>query len=207
MIDFTAQDLADLRVWLKKRDANGDGANVDDGMISRGLRLTQSGMQKVANRFHIGIDQVPIMLTTLASEKIDEDVDRYSYEADIMGNVTIRDADAGSEKFLRGNEAFQLLDQLKSHPEDGQKLIAACFGNALMEAVMDDTELKIVSDQGSFNFPYKGMFATAEFGLDADGVFVINVMSLRDNSENEVPITPELRDELTKIAAKWVDKV
>ena len=200
MIDFTAQDLADLRVMLNK-------ANVDDGMISRGVRLTHQGMQKVADRFNIGVDQVPVMLTTLSSEKLSEDIDRYSYEADIMGNVTIRDADAGSEKFLRGNEAFQLLDQLKSHPEDGQKLIAACFGNVLMEfasASMADTSPEIVSNHGSLNFPYNGMLATAETGLDANGDFVLNVDSLRDNSENEVMITPKLRVELTKIAMKRV---
>ena len=181
-------------------------ANVDDGMISRGVRLTQVGMQKVADRYHIGLDQVPVMLTSLASEKLTEDVDRYSYETDIMGNVTIRDSEAGSEKFLSGERAFRLVDQLKAHPENGQRLIADYFGNhELTESL--DSDQEIISNQGSFNFPYRGMLATSEFGLDRNGIFRVNVASLRDKMENEIDITPEMREELNKISMKWVDRV
>lgn len=191
-----------------------NNVGINDDVISRGVRLTKNGMEKVAKKFNCSIDEVLHMLQALktdVAQDISEDFDRFTFEPDLMGNLTIRDAETGDEKFLQGQEAFDLEQALNINPDKQQQLIAAHFGNQLNETDGYSKEQSFSElesgTSGTFNFPYKGKFATARFWEEDDGSFNLEIISLLDSEQNEIEITPELEKELKPIAMKWVDKV
>ncbi len=196
---FEKDDLNQLRELLR-------GVNVSDDHLRRGVTLTIAGQKKVAERFKIPVEQVPAMLKALSDLVfLQEEDQRFAYEKDYLGNVTIRDLKTGKDRFLQGDDGVKLDNLLSANPDKQQAIIAKQFGvTDLNEAATDSA---IATDQGTFNFPYKGMFATASYGLDVGGQFVLNVESLRDSEGNEQPIDPSTKDSLHDIAMKWVDKV
>lgn len=206
-MDFSPEKIAELHKML-------NGINITDDYISRGVHLTTKGAEKVAKRFGIQTSEVPAMIRAVSdwvkkdiSEDASSDDERFSYEADYMGNLTLRDQQSGDDRFLQGDEAFDLASELTEHPDQEQTLIAPYFDDApLNEEVSDDTPIT-TSDSGTFNFPYKGKFATARFGLDANKKFQLKVISLRDSEDNAEDITPDLQAKLNAIALTWVDKV
>lgn len=183
--------------------------NVTDDYISRGVRMSASGTTKIANKFGIQTGDVPAMIDALSKmvrEDLTEDAssdDRFSFEADYMGNLTLRDQQSGEDVYLQGDEAFALSNKLTSHPDKEQLLIAPYFKASLNESVEDTAMEK----SGTFNFPYKGKFATASYGLDSSNKFALKVISLRDGQDNDVEITPDMQTKLDAIALTWVDKV
>jgi hypothetical protein len=203
-MDFAPEQLAELRKML-------NGINVTDDMLSRGVRLTQAGVEKVAKRFGIDTTEVPGMISaTAAMTKTDiaEDVQRFTYEADYMGNLTLRDDETGRDVFLQGDEAFALADKLEKHPEQEEVFISQYFSEQpLAESETMMPAIPVKRDGGTFNFPYKGKFATARFWTDDDHKFQVKVISLRDTEDNEDAITPDLQSKLDAVAMTWVDKV
>ncbi len=204
-MDFSPEQLADLRKML-------NGINVTDDHISRGVRLTAAGVGKVAKRFGIETSEVPAMLAAVSEmvkTDLTEDMDRFSYEADYMGNLTLRDSETGRDVFLQGDEAFALADKLESHPDQEQIFISQYFDSQPLQE--SDAMVPAVPvnkhDGGTFNFPYKGKFATARYWLDDNKHFQLKVISLRDSQDNEEEITPELQSKIDAVAMTWVDKV
>lgn len=197
---FEKSDLEELYNLLRK-------ANVTDKHISRGVRLTTQGEKKIAERFKIPLDTVPDMLLALTKQigAFAEDSPRFTYEKDYLGNLTIRDSKTGKSRFIQGDSAFALDDELSAHPDKEQEIIGKQFGIEILNEGED--EEAIVSDKGSFNFPFRGKFATAVFGLDASGKFRHEVVSLRDEQDNEVELTDSEKDELNQVALRWIDKV
>lgn len=182
-----------------------NAANVPDDHIARGVNLTTAGAQKVAERFKIDVAQVPDMLVHLSRmvTGVEEDNARFSYERDYMGNITLHDARSGKSKFIQGDSAFKLSDEIAANPSKEEEIIAQHFDVAILSEADDGFGL---ADKGTFNFPYKGKFATATYGVE-DGKFVLKVISLRTETDEEIQITPALQTELDRVAMTWVDKV
>ena len=197
---FEKSDLEELHALLRK-------ANVTDDHLARGVRLTAQGEQKIAKRFGIEVDAVPEMLLALSKHvsAISEDAPRYTFERDYLGNITLRDSKTDKSIFVQGDKAFALEDELVANPGKEQEIIAREFGQTVLNEA--DSENAIVSDKGTFNFPYKGMFATAVYGLDSKGQFQCRVVSLRNSEDEEMDLTDELTSELNRVAMTWVDKV
>ncbi len=196
---YPKEVLDQLRQLLK-------AVNVSDDHLKRGVRLTKAGIAKVAAKFEVTEQDVEGMLNSLSMAVLKEDAPRFSFEEDFIGNITLRDAKSGRDKFIQGDEAFKLSDELSANPDREEEIIAQYFDVENLNEFANPSD-GIVSDRGTFNFPYKGKFATAIYGLDKAGVFLLNVESLRDAEDIESDITPSMREELNKIALKWVDKV
>ena len=183
-------------------------ANVDADMIKNGITLTEVGMNKVASIMNISIDEVIPAIKDLAqalkAEPIFEDRNRYTYESDILGNVTLRDSKSGVEKYLRGDEAFALLREL-SFNNDVQGLIAPYF--ALTESTddADDFMEEMRSKSGTFNFSYQGGTGTAAYKIGPKGEFIVKITMVRDRLGREITHYDE--DEVMKSAIANIDHV
>ncbi len=205
-MDFTPEQIGETHEMLKS-------AGITDAMISRGVRLTTKGMKKLAHRYQCEADDISDLLRQVSdtvATAVAEDSERFSFEADFMGNITLRDSKTGREHFLQGDDAFKLEDQLSANPGQQQELIADYFDvTVLAEA---ETEADMVADAGerqnggTFNFPYMGKFATASFWTDNAG-FHVKVLSLRDSQNEEDKISPEFQKTLDDEAMKWVNRV
>lgn len=199
-MEFSPEQLGELRTML-------NSVNVTDDHISRGVRLTEKGTQTVAKKFGIQPVEVVEMLAALAASTADdlsEEDERFSYEADYMGNITLRDSETGREIFLQGDEAFAVADKLTAHPDKEAIIISQYFD---VTPINESVETTATKEGGTFNFPYRGKFATARYWLDETNKFQLRVISLRDGEDNEENITPELQTKLDAIAMTWVDKV
>lgn len=199
---FDKADLDELHQLLNR-------ANVTDDYIRRGVRLTGAGTEKVAVRFGINPNDVPQMLSALSAQMahLKEDAPRFTHEADYMGNITLRDSKSGKSRFFQGDEAFRINDELSANPDKEQDIISPYFDEEVLEESIDEEPTDDLTDKGTFNFPYRGKFATAVYGLDSAHKFILKVISLRDQEDTEVEITPELQAELDRVALTWVDKV
>jgi len=202
-MDFPKEQLDELRRLLSGK--------VSDKHLQRGVRLTKSGTTKVAAHFGIEEKDVQTMLNALSAETAKENVteeaeieNRYTYEGDLLGNLTVRDSEQGDELFLRGDTAFKLRKLLALHPDRQQQLIAPFFNTG--ETLIEGNETSTPTDGGTFNFPYRGKFATAKYGM-RDGKFFLKVISLRDDLDEETEITPEMQKQLDAVAMTWIDKV
>jgi 8-oxo-dGTP pyrophosphatase MutT (NUDIX family) len=116
-------------------------AKITDDEIIAGVKLTDTGFQKVSARLGCSVDEVRALFQSLATklrqdrsregEMLDELAgtsgnDRFTFEPDFTGSVTVRDTKAGKQVFVRGGEGAQLLHQLKkakSNPEAVQELL------------------------------------------------------------------------------------
>lgn len=203
-MEFPADKLNDLRQKLK------DKTNLTDDYISRGVRLTATGNAWVAREYQIDINEVPAMLAAVSqmvAGDLKEDSERFSYEADYMGNLTLRDAESGKDIFLQGDEAFELAGKLESHPGVEQRLIAPYFGGETLNESEVEAASVAPDDAGTFNFPYKDGLASARFWIE-DGDRKVKAVSFRKNDTHmEVDITPDLQNKLDTVAMKWWDKV
>lgn len=207
-MDFTPDQLSQLRKMLS-------AVNVSDEHMSRRINLTPKGQSVVSKNLGVPLDCVPDMLVALSNhvrQDLFEDEDRYGYETDAIGHVTLRDAKTGDERFIRGTQAFRLKATLEADPEGVQDVIAKYFeGEALMELAdskADDDDYDIGTNKGgTFNFPYRGKFATARFWTNSSNEFKVKVIGLTDNSGEEVEIPAGEVKALDEIAMKWVDKV
>ena len=180
--------------------------NVSDDHMARGVRLTSNAMNKVAARFHIDVSKVPDLLVELSrymSDELVEDAARFGYERDYMGNITINDSKTGKSKFIQGDSAFKLGDELAANPDKEEAIIANYFDVSVLSEADEDMGFP---DKGTFNFPYKGKFATASYGLE-NGKFTLKVISLRTETDEEIELTPLLQKELDRVAMTWIDKV
>lgn len=176
--------------------------NVSDSHMSRGVRLTRAGVSKVARELKITHQDVLDLLAELKGS-IAESISRYVYEPDYNGNVTLRDTKTGGEEFIRGDEAKNLVKNLKANPAKQDEIIEPFFS---AKVLMEDDAVVIVDSRGTYNFPYRGMIATVEYGFDKSKQFVLNVVSLQQDGEAR-ELTDSLKKELEKIAKTWIDKV
>lgn len=119
-------------------------AGVSDTEIANGFDLTQAGKEKIAAGFGITPKEVTLLLASLTT-KVREDRDReelmvrelaeggeddrFGFEKDVVGNVTVRDTKTGREKFLRGTDAATFLDRVGT-ASNPQALMAGFLAEA-----------------------------------------------------------------------------
>lgn len=202
----------------KLRDVLNKKANMSDDMIVRGVGLTTAGYEKLSRHFGTDATGMKDMLQTLAREikretlnEMDE-MQRYHYESDYTNNVVVlRDSKTGSQKIISGSEAQELLAEIDRIYPDYQPVIAPYFAQEVVMEFADvemDTHIdsEIMSNGGTYNFPYQGKFATARFWSQGSK-FHTKVISLRDRNGDEFPITGKMREDLELKAFEWIDKV
>lgn len=187
--------LDDLRNMLHS-------VNVTDDHIRRGVRLTPRGMKKAAKLLGITENEVSDMLIALRS--LEEANDLYAYEADYMGNITIRDTQAGDEHYFIGDEATSLLKRLKANPAKKDEILAPYFDRKVLNETVTK---KIVDLKGTFNFPNRGRFVVVSFGTDQSGEFALEVAAVTNQNGEEIVVSDQEKTALEKIAYKWSDKV
>lgn len=188
--------------------------NVDDKMISRGVSLTTVGKEKVARLFNVTVDDVEQMLTDLSLELQDdpllENDIRYSYEKDILGNVSIHDSESGKSVNLTGSQSFQLLKKIERSGGEYQDVLANAFEQNYLFEISDqedDNDIDIEYDRGTFNFPHKKGFVTAKYWVDKNNKFQLSIISYRDTNGEEITLSSSEKNELLNKAMLWVEKV
>lgn len=144
---------------------------ISDENLIGGVRLSQSGCEKVANRLGISSSEVGALLQSLAARLSDDQMvetemtealsatERYSFEPDVMKNVVVRDNQTGKSAFLRGSTAAALLNKLRAGADEQTVLSAYA---SLMEGrkkIIDEDEdsfhNEIHSSHGAYNFPWR----------------------------------------------------
>lgn len=198
-----------------------NAASVSDDEISRGVRLTSRGVEKLSRKFGVSEDELMGMLRDLAAKVKDdiaptglpaspgimEDNERFAYEADFMGNVTLRDTKTGASRYLQGDDGQKFLHEIERVGTNYQALIAPYFEDALLEFAQED----VASDEfgntgGTYNFPFQGNFACARFWL-AGTKPMVEVVSVVDEHGAEVPLDAAAQAEAERSAWDWVNKV
>lgn len=113
---------------------------VSETHLAAGVKLKPEAMQRVAAALGCAPTDVPILLRSISSKLRSDDARRpmpvesrggdvYSYEADVLGNITVRNRDSGKEVFLRGTKASQLLSRIE-HGDDEQAVLAHYAGRS-----------------------------------------------------------------------------
>lgn len=207
---------------LAKMNAMLNKAGFDDAEIARGLRLKQSGMQKLSARLGVSEQEASQMLDQLINRLRDDaervaesyrsilEGSRYGYERDRLGNVTVRDSHSGKEIFLRGATAAELLKAVKLGDE--QQILAGYLTETVTEDAGEEDSYadEIKTDRGSYNFPWsferQQGTGTAEYTGRGDS-FKINLVSIRDQDGDEIDAEGPMRSALTNQAFKFIGQV
>lgn len=134
--------------------------------------------------------------------------DRYSYEPDALGSVTVRDATTGRSTFVQGARASQLLAQLKAQRGNEDAILAP-----LVEA-LDDTASEgsfwgeIKADAGSYNFQWEinDQHGTGTVMFQAHGKPKMQLIGIRDMYGSEVEAGPAMQRQLQQQALAFIGK-
>lgn len=199
-------------------------AGITNQQIVAGVTLTPKGIQKVAAEFGISAKEVLTLMKTLPkhlTRKNDLLTElrgaRYSYEADFMGNVVVRDSESTDEepRMFPGYKGQKLLGLLNAHENDlkaQQAVLAQAMAEPLHESedgfVQDfDFEDEIANDAGSFNFPWKitHHHGTATAAYRGDGQdFEIEIVDVRDEEGESAEPSDEMIADLKKQAIAFI---
>jgi hypothetical protein len=117
----------------------------DDEIISGIAGLKPDAKARVAEQLGVPLQHVDFMINELSTKlshedeknyslfsesylkeqykKLFEEDDRFGYQEDALGNVTINDTLTGNSKFIEGTEAQDLLRKLFSNPNNTQKIL------------------------------------------------------------------------------------
>jgi hypothetical protein len=200
-------------------------AGIDEDEIRRGIELDRSGYWEIAEEFGgISVNDARNMVHELIhslrndieesynSMVNEDDNDRYGYESDTLGNVTVRDAESGRSRFLKGSIASKLKAMLAAHPSGEQNIIAQFMGEALEESLFfeeddDDYAGEVNSTRGTYNFPWtiagKHGTATADYSGRGDPD-AMTIVSVRDASGKEFDAEARVLAELKKQAIAFI---
>lgn len=136
------------------------------------------------------------------------DEDRYSYEPDALGSVTVRDATTGKSTFVQGAKASRLLAQLKGQKGNEDAILAP-----LAEA-LDDTPTngedsfwgEIKADSGTYNFQWEidGQHGTGTVMFQAKGTPKMQLVDVRDMHGNEIETDPAMQHQLQQQASAFI---
>jgi hypothetical protein len=199
-----------------------NGVGADDGMISRGVSLTERGYDKLASSFGVSAEEIKNMISQLknllSSDEqnihIAEAPNRYSYETDYLNNVTLRDRKTGEIRNLVGHEAFSVLAEIE-RLGDYQSLVAAYFQNKRLNefagsVVADQDELHEVDAElghqsGTMNFQYRQYPATIKFWVE-HSKFNVKLISIREpGGETEAHVGPDVIKAAEDFAMKMIE--
>lgn len=207
-------------------------ADVSDQEIKSGVELTDRGHHIVAGELGVGPKEVDELIGSLvqqlrsddgAKESLAEEyrkfmaeagystlpfaltdsADRYSYEKDALGNVTVRDGETGNSKFLRGAQATEMLDRLSTHAPDS--VLGTLFEKA-MNPETDTYDNEIAAKSGTYNFPWKLAdrhgFGTVFFS-EGDPI-TLRLENATDEHGDDVPLDDHLSEELLQQARDFI---
>lgn len=177
-------------------------AGIEDREIMAGVELKPIGYQRLASLMKVSVKDVHMLVNELITKlrkdsRVSEDYElslnedgRYAYEEDYLKNVTIRDIETGEETFLKGSEAAELLNALKSGAEE-QEILAHYASQPIteddeFEADTDNYDQEIESKSGTYNFPWKveSLHGTATVIYSDDAR--LKLISVRDADGDEV---------------------
>lgn len=135
----------------------------------------------------------------------DQSKERYSYEPDALGSVTVRDAATGRSKFVQGSQATDLLTRLGASGANRQAIIAPLVEKALPDA-KGSFASEISAKSGAYNFQWR---LGAEHGLgtvmfDAEDGPQMTLVDVRDNEGNEIDVDPAMHRELMDQARSFL---
>lgn len=211
-------------------------AKISDDEIRGGIKLTDGGCQKIAARLGITADQVKTLINTLVEKLRDEhNADmvatedehstsahgpRYAYEADFMGNLTIRDSAGGEEHYVSGSEAAHLIKSLNATRPDSreeQMILQRACADAAASSLQEDAEEQtddgfldeLRNDAGSYNFPWRAdhLYGTATAAYRAnEKKFDLQIISIRDPRGEEIDADEDLKQDVAKQARAFIGK-
>lgn len=213
MSDQTTVDR--LRTILNKR--------LTDDQIIGGVRLSDSGMQKVAAVLGVAASDIPTLFNSLKTKirrenadhetkALAEDGERFAIEPDLMGNVTIRDTVSGHEVVLRGAEAAEARAEYKRHGAAALRHFIPVTESVLREFQQPDDqsfdeEIAATAHGGTFNFPWRADgqhgFGTARF--DRTGQ-VTRILYVSDGRGEEMQPTPEMLAKIKQAAQNFIGR-
>ena len=201
---------------------------VDDQMIKSGMEISRVGYQKLAREMKITAKEAKALhyalITKLRQDDKESDIqetyqeifdendnNRYSYERDYIGNMTIRDAETGNEVFLQGEESFDLQDQIEANPDKEQEILADYMDNSLTEDQEDNGDdsydKEINSDVSSYNFPWKfndvSGTGTVEYSGNAEHP-KIKLVSIRNMDGDEIEVDADIEKSFNKQAIDFI---
>lgn len=132
----------DQSVKLDKLQTILNDAGVSNDEIIAGIGgLKPDAKKRVANAINVPEDKVDFMLRLLSTKlseedkknyqlfnesyrKIMESNDRFGYQDDALGNVTVNDSKTGKSVYITGSEASNLLDNIFRNPENTQEILS-----------------------------------------------------------------------------------
>lgn len=134
-------------------------------------------------------------------------MERFSYERDSTGNVTVRDSETGKERYLQGTKAASVLYKL-DHGANEHDVLAPLLTEGLIDDNYDgDFEQEISAKAGTYNFPWKyngeNGFATAFYRTDTDTPH-LKLQSVRDVDGNEMDVDDSMEQDLLKQAHDFI---
>lgn len=142
---------------------------------------------------------------------------RFSAEPDYMGNVTIRDAETGKERYIQGSRAAAIRSSL-DRGADPDQVLAPLMEDADHHPHQSDFMAEIKARTGMYNFPWKYPgdtepgaesrqhgFATAEFHSAVDNQRPqLTIVSVTDADGNEVATDEAMHADLLDQAMKFI---
>jgi hypothetical protein len=204
---------------------------IDDHSIMQGIELRHVGYQKLARIMGVTVKEISQMINELivklrADQKLmaeeydsllDEDTDdKFTYEKDFLGNMTLRDSETGDEVYLQGTTAAELSRALSGDLDhaDKQELLAHYMDNSHAEGITEEDEPQeksyepeIDGGRGTYNFPWKlkNLHGTATVEYSASGGKpVIDLVSVRDASGDEMDTNPAFEAALKQQAVAFI---
>ena len=137
------------------------------------------------------------------------DEDRYSYEPDALGSVTVRDAQSGKSRFVQGAQASRLLAQLKGQ-RGNEDAILAPLVEALDETPTDGGGFwgEIKADTGTYNFQWElnGQHGTGTVMFQAKGKPKMQLVDVRDIEGEKIAPDPAMLRQLQQQATAFIGK-
>jgi hypothetical protein len=205
-----------------------NAARVSDDEIRGGIRLSPGGLEKLASRLGTSSEEVKRLISDLTKRLQDEhdhDVTvvyegegevRFVYEADFLGNLTVRDTKTGEDHYLAGSDSAHVIKTLRATEAGSQaeqallRRIAADVTTQPLEEdgeVADDFVSELKNDAGSYNFPWNvnghNGTGTAAYRANAKE-FKLEVVSIRDSRGDEIEVGETTRQAITKQARDFI---
>jgi hypothetical protein len=132
------------------------------------------------------------------------DKDHLSAEQDYLGDITVRSAKRGKERFFQGSDAANITKKLATLPDDNERQ------DVLRTLVTEDDvgfEDEINREGGSYNFPWKldGQtgFGTMRYGM-VGGKPSMRLISVRTADGDDLDLTSQMRHALLMQARAFI---
>lgn len=208
-------------------------AEVSDQEIKQGIQLTDQGLHKVAGFLGISPQEVKMLIAALEQHLRDDSDnpleeayrrfvaeddtsgpfdaaadrdDHLSAETDYLGDITVRSAKRGKEKFYQGSQATAITQRLAGANDDAEK-------QAVLEPLVEEIakpsgfSSEIKSDSGSYNFPWKidgqSGFGTMMYSVSG-GSPAMRLISIRDGAGDDVKADRHMRQALLTQARGFI---